>query len=122
MSKVRQNITRDLETAVELSQMSSWTGDNIMNIKKVKRSLIDERTKQKDKEELLEEVSELKQAQHLHLEEIKILKIEIIKLKKRCVLGGAGQMGTNYLGGKNAWMNHQDPGLMDPNDFENLKE
>jgi len=76
-------IGKDLESSglesIELSQLSKWTDDNnAPAIKKSKKKLLS-----RDQEALIEEIMDLKSNQNIYQEEIKLLKAEIVKLKKR---------------------------------------
>ena len=54
--EVRQKVEKEVEKVFDISQMSNWTGDNIVNIRRGKVSQINERLRIKDKEELIEEL------------------------------------------------------------------
>ena len=62
--------------------MSKWTNDNIAQMRGETRQL-NERLRVKDKEELVQEVIDLKKYQNIQGEEIKLLKAELVKMKKK---------------------------------------
>lgn len=70
-----------------MSQWTGWTQESqfmpylVQNQRKV--SQLNERLRVKDKEELSQEIVDLRSANNIQAEEIKLLKIEINKLKKK---------------------------------------
>ena len=105
--------------------MSLWTGwtneSTIANIvggsKKV--SQINERLRLKDKEELAEEIVGLRINNNIQTEEIKLLKIEIQKIRKKTGTSSAKVMANQE---KQVSNQNAETVLINPYDMERLKE
>jgi hypothetical protein len=109
IGQVKSQMKKDLTSAVEMSQMSQWSTDAK---KPALPNVINDRLRQRDKEDLLFELNSHKEQNHVYLEEIKLLKTEIVKLRKA---------GPKPPGGRtNNWMLNQDANTLKPTDTEGL--
>ena len=64
--------------------MSGWTGTDIVRENK---RVVDERVRQRDKEELVQEIVELKKMNNIYVEEMRLLKTEINKIRNKTSTG-----------------------------------
>ena len=89
-NKFKSKMVKDLQKVVDVSQISEWTGwsqESVINpgipVGGKKISQLNEMLRLKDREELTKEILDLRSQNNIQGEEIKLLKIEINKLKKK---------------------------------------
>eukprot|EP00347_Sterkiella_histriomuscorum_P004429 403360492 len=114
LEKTKNKMANDINSAVDISQMSEWS-DDAQTIKRYKPNHLPDNIRLKDQEGLIDELKSLRQETNEYKDIIKLLKTEILKLRK------PGQM-TKTIGKSTGNNNYFDPNLMEPNDLEKLKE
>ena len=98
---------------MELSQMSSWTGESVFNVKttnalkkKQRQNYVDESYKKSmpDKEEMVDTIIALRQTKNIQEEQVRILKVTVAKLQKSLYI--EQEKANADVNGRSDWIKH----------------